>query len=76
MINTHTLIPLKRGTNCLIIKLKIGPNCLGRSCQGPIFMWAELVFGPSCPAPFPVMNHMEQSEVSYSVKTYISEVQY
>ena len=61
--NTHTLTPLKRGTSCLIIKLKIGPSCLGPSFES----WAELAwadfyvgrvgmgrvgFGPSCPAPF------------------------
>ena len=51
------LIPLKRGTSFLIIKLKIGPSFeswadLARAnFMWAELAWAELVLVPSCPAP-------------------------
>ena len=45
--NTHTLIPLKRGTSCLIIKQKIGPSCLGPSFESwAELAWADFYVGP------------------------------
>ena len=50
MIKHNTSIPLKRGTSCLFIKLKLGRVGMSRvlhhgpSWHGPSIMWAELAW--------------------------------
>ena len=49
-LQSHTSIPLKCGTSCLFIKLKMGRVGMGRvldlgpSWYGPSLMWAELAW--------------------------------
>ena len=49
-MQSHTSIPLKCGTSCLFIKLKLDRVGMGRvlhlgpSWHGPSFMWAELAW--------------------------------
>ena len=76
ILQLNTSIPLKCGTGCLFIKLKLGRVGMGRvlhlgpSWHGPSFKWAELVLGrvvlhPNLGIPLSYALGTTQSKIDY-----------